>query len=566
MRDLHAMHEQGTCTQSRIAARRPARVALWMSLLLAASCSGGGGGDGGGGGTVVTPPPTVPTTPAGLVTSASAFGINCSGVVNNGTLYTNAEVEPHLAINPTNPNNLIASWQQDRWSDGGAQGVGVGYSLDGGTTWVTRTLPASRCGGGNLSNNADYARATDPWVTFSPNGTAYQMSLAINGAILQPGSSSALLVFRSTDGGRNWSSPIPIIADGERFFNDKNSMTADPTDSRFVYATWDRLTSDNRGPAMFARTTDGGVTWEPARVAFDPGINNQTIGAVISVLPDGTLVNFFATLRVVGASTLTEMTVIRSTDKGVTWSAPIKVADFRGIGTRDPETNQPIRDAGTLPQLAVGPQGVLVATWQDARFSSGARDAVIAVRSTDGGLTWSAPAQVNGVPIVQAFTPQVNVRADGTIGISYFDMRNNTTDASTLLVDHWLATSRDGTTWTDRRVTAASFDLGTAPVARGYFLGDYMGLVSSGSNFYPLYVRTTGEPANRNDVFLTPVNVPVATSSIAPGASVPMRSAEAVSEGEITAEFRQRIHENVVRQMERRTPGWAARRGLPVSP
>jgi hypothetical protein len=191
---------------------------------------------------------------------------------------------------------------------------------------------------------------------------------------------------------------------------------------------------------------------------------------------------------------------------------------------------------------------------------------VVAVRSTDGGLTWSAPAQVSGAPTVQAFTPQVNVRADGTIGISYFDMRNNTTDPNTLLVDHWLATSRDGSTWTDRRVTANSFDLSIAPVARGYFLGDYMGLVSAGTNFYPVYVRTTGDLANRNDVFVTPMNVPLAASSVAAGASVPMRSAEVVAENEISAEFRQRIHENVVRQMERRVPGWAARRGLAVAP
>ena len=33
-------------------------------------------------------------------------------------------------------------------------------------------LPVSRCGGGNAANSGDYARATDPWVTFSPNGVA----------------------------------------------------------------------------------------------------------------------------------------------------------------------------------------------------------------------------------------------------------------------------------------------------------------------------------------------------------------------------------------------------------
>ena len=533
---------------------------IGVALLLTTACSGGGGGGGDSAGGNVTAPPPVTPPAQGLVSAASTFTAGCNGVVNSGTLYVNAEVEPHIAINPTNPNNLIASWQQDRWSDGAAQGVGIAFSFDAGATWTTRALPASRCGGGNSSNGGDYARATDPWVTFSPNGTAYQMSLAINGAILQPGSSTAMLVFRSTDGGRNWSAPVAVIADGERFFNDKNSITADPTDSRYVYAVWDRLTSDNRGPAMFARTIDGGQSWEPARVIYDPGVNNQTLGSVISVLPDGTVINFFATLRVFANTTATEMTVIRSTDKGATWSAPIRVADFRGIGTRDPETGQAIRDAGTLPQLAVSPQGVLIATWQDARFSNGARDAVAAVRSSDGGLTWTAPVQVSSVPAAQAFTPSVNVRADGTIGISYFDMRNNTADAATLLVDHWLATSIDGTNWTDRRVTPASFNLATAPVARGLFLGDYMGLVSAGSNFFTLFVRTTGDLANRNDVFIAPVGVPVASAVLPmPAASAPPMAAEYA---QVSAEFQQRIHENILQQMERRAPGWAARRGL----
>ena len=221
-----------------------------LIVLALGACSGGGGS------TATAPPsiPGLPPPPTGLVSSASAFTADCAGVPNPGTLYANAEVEPHLAINPANLSNLIGTWQQDRWSNGAAQGTAVGFSFDAGTTWTTRPLPASRCGGGNIGNGGDYERATDPWVTISPNGTAYQMSLAISGATLQPGSISAMLVFRSTDGGRTWSNPVTLIRDTDQFFNDKNTITADPTDSRFVYAVWDRLSFDNRGPAFFART------------------------------------------------------------------------------------------------------------------------------------------------------------------------------------------------------------------------------------------------------------------------------------------------------------------------
>ena len=527
-----------------------------MFMLALGACSGGGGG---GSSTTATPPniPVSPPTPAGPVSSASAFIANCAGVPNPGTLYPNAEVEPHLAINPANPNNLIGSWQQDRWSNGASQGIAVGFSFDAGTSWTTRPLPASRCGGGNAGNGGDYERASDPWVTISPNGTAYQMSLAVSGATLAAGSSSAMLVFRSTDGGQTWGNAATLIRDGEQFFNDKNTMTADPTDSRYVYAAWDRLTQDNRGPAFFARTVDGGATWEPARPIYDPGVGNQTIGSVIAVLPDGALINFFNQLITVGSALVGSYQVMRSTDKGATWSAPIKVADYFGIGTHDPETGAAIRDGGYLGQISVGPQGQLYAVWQDARFSNGARDAIVLSRSTDGGLTWSAPATVNADTSVQALIGTVSARSDGTVGVSYFDLRANTGNPATLLADHWLATSRDTTVWSQWRVTAASFDLALAPVARGYFLGDYMALGSNGTTFYPFYVRTNNDLANRTDVFITPITVPAGSAE----ASINLRVADAASSFTPTSEHRQRIHVNIVRGMEQRVPGWARQRG-----
>ncbi len=536
-------------------------------VLILTACSGGGGGGSAPAApppvVVVPPPPQTPPAATGLVSSASTFTAGCAGVASAGTLYNNAEVEPHLAINPANPANLIGSWQQNRWSDGGSQGTAVGYSFDGGATWAASALPASRCGGGNAANGGDYERATDPWVAISPNGVAYQMSIGFSGATLQPGSTSAMLVFRSTDGGRNWSTPATLIRDGSQFFNDKNSITADTTDSRYVYAVWDRLTTDNRGPAMFARTIDGGVTWEPAKVIFDPGAGRQVLGVEIAVLPDGTLIHFFNQLNN-GATTTGQFQVQRSTDKGVTWSAPIKVADFFGIGTRDPESGQVIRDAGFLGRISVGPQGQLYATWQDARFTNGARDGIAFTRSTDGGLSWSAPTQVNAVTTAQALTPTVHARTDGTLGITYFDMRNNTADAATLPIDYWLATSRDGVTWIDRRITTASFELGLAPFARGLFLGDYMGLVSNGANFYPLYVRTTGDLTNRNDVFMTPMAVAVGTLETAKSAEARsgVSSADNVAPFIPTAAHRQSVHDNIVRAMERRAPGWARLRGI----
>jgi hypothetical protein len=430
------------------------------------------------------------------------FAADCNGVAQEGTLYPNSEVEPFVAVNPRFPLNLIGVWQQDRWSNGGSQGLGTAYSFNGGVTWRRVFVPFSRCAGGNAGNNGDYERASDPWVSFSPNGVAHQMALTFNNTLAPGQTASALLASRSTDGGRTWSTPITLQADTEERFNDKNAITADPTDARYVYGVWDRLSAvpgEGAGPTLLARSVNNGVSWEPTRIIYDPGEAAQTIGNRIEVLPDGTLINLFTLIDYVTEELSVQ--VIRSTDKGATWSAPIKIADELPLGAADPETGAPVRDGSILPQLAIGPRGRIVVVWQDARFSGGVVDGIALSQSRDGGLTWSAPVQVNRDPAVAAFTPSVHIRHDGTIGVTYYDFRSNTVDPATLPTDYWLARSRDGLTWRESRVSRA-FDLAKAPVARGYFLGDYQGLVSLGPLFLPFYVKTTDDADNRNDVYL----------------------------------------------------------------
>ena len=149
-------------------------------------------------------------------------------------------------------------------------------------------------------------------MSFGPDGVVYQLALSFND-VAPPFTAfdfdHALLASKSTDGGLTWSDPEVVIRDLDaNVFNDKQTITADPTDADLVYAVWDRLvfpTSERaecdrelhhsafRGPAWFARSTDGGESWEPARQIYDPGQNDQTIGNQIVVLPDGTLVNIF---------------------------------------------------------------------------------------------------------------------------------------------------------------------------------------------------------------------------------------------------------------------------------
>ena len=447
------------------------------------------------------------------------------------TVYLNSEVEPWVDVNPTNPSNIVAFWQQDRWSDGGSRGLVAGASFDGGATWQSVVVPGiSLCSGGTLE------RATDPWLSFAPNGIVHQISLAldIDPPANRPGGNgrNALLVSRSADGGLTWTAPITIIADDNpRFLNDKQSITADPTDANLVYAVWDRLKSSTgniinpervpgdlsfKGAAMFSRSTDGGAHWEPARVLYDPGAISQTLGNQVLVTPDGTLVAFFDEILGVRNSAGPgpyNLSLKRSFDKGVTWGPAgpaIRTNKLLPLGTVTPDLHRAIRDGAFLFDVAVdSDSGKLYAVWQDARFSNFQFDEVAFSMSTDGGLTWSGPTKVNRTPVnaanplrQQAFLPSVAVTADGTVVVTYYDFRNDGSAGE--LADHFAvhchAACANGSGFGNEvRLTDTSFDILNAPVARGLFLGDYVGLAASGADAVAVFTQPHG--ADKSSVF-----------------------------------------------------------------
>jgi hypothetical protein len=469
-------------------------TAAAMSVL--AACGGGASAP-----PPVPPPPLLTSLPSVRLSAASPFAPGCDGAVATGTLYENAEVEPSLAVDPHDPTHLLAAWQQDRWSDGGAHSLVTAASFDTGRTWSTAMPQVAHCAGGSSANGADYERATDPWVAFATDGTAYLLSLSFTGATLASGSSSAMLVLRSSDGGLSWGAPVTLISDGSAAFNDKGAISADATDAHYLYAAWDRLGANNTGPTWFTRTSDGGASWEAARVIYDPGAGNQTIGNIPLSLPDGTLLVVFTEFDAVAGGTSATLEIIRSTDRGLNWSAPTIIASEQSAGVRDPASGTLVRDGADIPAIAADAAGTVYLVWQSSAFSAGARDAIAIAHSADAGQSWSMPVRASGDLAAAAFIPSVRVRADGLIGVGYYDLRNNLPATGRFQADYWLATSADGTTWTDTHVSGP-FLLGGAPFAEGLFLGDYQALGSSGKLFLPLFVTSGADTSNRTDVFI----------------------------------------------------------------
>jgi hypothetical protein len=130
--------------------------------------------------------PPAAATPAGAARptrvsgSSPIAGCDVDGV-QRGRLFASTEVEPYVALNPTDPGNLVAVWQQDRYSNGGSQGIVTASSGDGGLTWRTNARTRSSvCTGGTTAAGGRYQRASDPWVTFSPDGTGHLMTLSFD--------------------------------------------------------------------------------------------------------------------------------------------------------------------------------------------------------------------------------------------------------------------------------------------------------------------------------------------------------------------------------------------------
>jgi BNR repeat protein len=396
-----------------------------------------------------------------------------------------AEYTPVLAVNPARRRNLIAIYSQDDEIS-----TVVSASRDGGRRWRQVPVPGlSRCTGGIYSN------AFDPDVAVGPDGIAYLSTAVSEG---NP-STWRVLVNVSMDGGFSWAAPVTIDEQGPFPIaaDDFPVVAADPHRPRTAYLVWNRiLFLALASPQMFSRTTDGGTTWTPpATIPITPQAGLDPLASQIRVLPDGTLLDVFDQVHVVDplrgpVGSATGVWAARSSDQGDTWSAPIHVADIPANVVTDPDDGKGIGRGNTweAASIAVGADGSVYVAWHVVDSTKSSR--ILFATSVDGGLTWSDPAPV-AIESTQAFKPTISVTSSGTVGVTYFDFRNDVPGDQELTTDLWFRHSHDGgATWSETHV-AGPFDLRPAPSPGSYPLGDYFGLVPMGrSTFGAAWIQT----------------------------------------------------------------------------
>lgn len=483
------------------------------------------------------------------------------------TIYHGSSVEPTIAVNPANPDRMVAVWQQDRISNGAALLTGVAYSWDGGKHWHKSFIPLQVCLGG-ISQ-----RSGDDWLSYSADGKRVYLCAALLNATQEPDTDkqSGVIVSISEDDGKTWSVPRYLFSSmnyisepSKQFANpDKTSITADPNDPCNAIAVWANFnpSSSDHGVAQGSYTRNGGKSWSAVQLVYDPfpdlvqqglsnGIqnDNQASNNVVVILPKsckraGDWLDF--TVRGYarpGATdeqytndsfpfqyTLTDIVTVRSKDQGKTWDphSEIVVPSFvnnllyTGGYTYDVEGNITggigtlVRNDQTIPSYNVNPKnGILYVAFQTSQFRPDQLQQIGLVVSRDGGHTWSEPFQINRTPAnalnPQAFAPFVAVTKKGRVGVLYFDFRNDDgSDPTQTKTDAWLAIYQEvneGLEFVEEiRLSPESYIIQNGPTtSQGVMTnGDYQFLTARGNRFYALYMKSFHGPFTPPTLFFT---------------------------------------------------------------
>jgi hypothetical protein len=412
--------------------------------------------------------------------------------VNGDTPRGAAQNEPFVAMNPLDPNNLIAGA-----NEGGLTCCRQGFysSTNGGRTWRNGQIPQP----------SGLGFSSDPGIAGDAQGNTYFSFIAFSSS----NDDNGVYVSKSTNGGRTFRAPVAVLAhrgQANPDFEDKPFIAVDANPAspyaNNVYVSWSGfLATGSAVEIRFSRSTDAGGTFSAPMVLRRSGSQQFSLPVVG---PDGTL-------YVIWARSVNYVTA-KSTNGGMAFEREVRAASFTPIGTLDPDTGRRLLNGGfrvsSYPAMTVdtssGPRrGNLYLIWSDGR--NGDADVFFA-RSTDAGQTWSEPVRMNDDPMGNGkdqFMPWIAVDpTNGNIVVMFYDRR---ADANNLLLDVYVARSTDGgeTFEPNLKVTTVSSNPLNDPIFGGSFIGDYNGLVVHGNLAYPAW---TDMRNRQQDIFGAQVN------------------------------------------------------------
>jgi hypothetical protein len=415
-----------------------------------------------------------------LPASAWAASVRAVANISNDGPADNGDNEVDIAINPTNPQDLIAAWND--YGEGNS--CGLGYSTNGGRTWNTSWLRGVTPEGGNPIFG--YA-AGDPSVGFLNDGTAILSCAAWGASKSQP---SAIFSSRSTDGGKTWE-PVQQLTFGQSIghLQDHNMLTIDRYHDRALvaYSVW----TGYRARSYALISSDGGRTYQgPYQIAADYKANAvDRFDVSLAGAPDGTIYATSGIWQFVTEWNEQAVVVSQMRPGETKFSRSVKVRDL----VPAPYT-LPGESWRTSMQASIGVEADGTVDLLTGDFVTGNLDMYLA-RSTDHGLSF--PSQVNLTSDSNdEVMPWMSIAPSGRIDTIFYDYNR-----STGLMDAVYGQVAPKGTTMARTVLQSGID-GDAQPPRGPghtpFMGDYIGIDSTDTL---VAVSWTGNGPASQDVY-----------------------------------------------------------------
>jgi hypothetical protein len=375
--------------------------------------------------------------------------------------------EPFSVIDPTDPDLIVAGWNDYCQTDLGAGWQAFAYSMDRGETWTNSIVPgypADTSEEGMASPLfSKHTDAGDPIAAFDNEGNLFVGGIAFNRAGAINGD-----VYVATYLTDPHPSDFPVDYERTRvvgrgtpsrnfqgIFQDKPMLEVDRTGGDHdgnVYVCWSRFTGFGQNRVQFSRSTDSGETFSRPISISNPGLASVQ-GCDIAVEGDGDVYLTFRTFDDPSSHRADGLAFARSTDGGASFSNPELIRTINAYAPADPT-----RDCGDGPfecptgfvfhRVPLEPRvaadqhsaddGVFLTYNEinpdsleesDSSYSSAdggevGQSLVYVLESRDDGETWSEPVAVDLAPAGHQFFPDIDA-LDGTLALIWQDNRTD---------------------------------------------------------------------------------------------------------------------------------------------
>jgi hypothetical protein len=377
--------------------------------------------------------------------------------------------------------------------------LGFYLSNDGGSDWQHRCMPSM------FYKGTEYDPADQPLVGIDSLGRIYEAG----SFLIDDDSGSVVLVGlqRSTDGGRTWSNPVPVMGHSAAtaiftWLTVDNSPSSPYLNSVYVSGVlvgpFDDFNSQPYNQVVVSRSHDGGATWK--QVAVGPRQNapyHEDRYTNVGVGRDGTIYVTWIYCKEGKAKACVfgtgDVMFSKSSDGGNTWSIPSLITPVRETFPLPNTTamrvyDYPVIGADNSSGPYAGALYVAGYTWTGSQMRVGV------IRSTDGGNTWA-----KAVPVAppsethDQFFPWLSVSSTGLVGVSWMDRRN---DPANTNYQAFAAISRDGgrSFGPNVQLTTGFSDPNRGGEGGGW-IGDYTGSTWAGPDFIAAWMDNSETPS-----------------------------------------------------------------------